>query len=98
MTDRAYTKLFALREKLHHENQKKLQIENMDHNTQYLAKTVNHMQTIFPSSTLIYQKRANKLFNEKAKNNPFKIISLADGRRESHNKDTNSFKSEIHKS
>ena len=70
----------------------------MDPRTAHLATTVNHMTTIFPSSTLNYQKRANKLFNEKAKNNHHKIISLADGRRESYNKSKFSFKSEIHNS
>jgi hypothetical protein len=54
------------------------------------------MASIFPSSTLNYQKKTNKILKEKAKNNPFKIISLADGRREGLNKNTTSFKTEIH--
>lgn len=35
LTDRAYEKLFLLREKLSHENVKRTKIEQMDHNTAY---------------------------------------------------------------
>ena len=99
LTEKAYEKLFTLREKLLNEHEKRNKIELMDPNTAFQAKTVNHMQTIFPSSTLNYQKRANKILKEKAKNNPFKIISLADGRREGLNKgQKTTYKTEIHNS
>ena len=84
MCDSMYNKLFMFREKMLLENQKKRNIEGMDNVTASMANTVDHMQRIYPGSTLSYQKKANKLLREKAQNNSLKIVSLMDGRRESH--------------
>jgi hypothetical protein len=48
LTEKSYSKLFMVREKLQVENQKRQKIEKMDHKTEFLAKTVDHMQSIFP--------------------------------------------------
>lgn len=63
-------------------------MENMDSFTAHIAKTINHMGTIFPQATLHYRKRVNKDFNERANKNPFKIMSLMDGRLEKGREDT----------
>jgi hypothetical protein len=86
LTEKAYDKLFAMREKFMAINERRNKIEKMDLNSAFKIRTVNHMQSIYPSSNLHYQKRANIMLSEKARSNPFKIMSMADSRRESHNK------------
>ena len=38
---------------------KKKSIEKMDNVSAFTAKTIDHMQKIYPSSNLTYQKKAN---------------------------------------
>ena len=47
----AYAKMFKFRDKLKAENNKRKIIEDMDKGSKYLAKTVNHIQTIYPKAT-----------------------------------------------
>lgn len=54
MCDSMYNKLFKFREKMLLENQKKRNIEGMDNATMSMASTVDHMQRIYPGSTLSY--------------------------------------------
>lgn len=83
MENTAYKKLFKLRDKLKGENQNKKDIESMDSRSKYLADTMDHMQRIYPTATLQAQKKINMAFNEKARGNPFKIVTLMEGRLES---------------
>ena len=41
------------------------------------------MQNIYPGATLGAQKKINAIFNKKAEGNPFKIVTLMEGRLES---------------
>jgi len=43
MESEVYRKLFMIKDKLLSENRKKVSIENMDHVTANMAKTLNHM-------------------------------------------------------
>lgn len=83
MEDRAYAKLETFNNKLKTENEKRTRIESMDTGSKYLAKTMHHMQNIYPAATLQTQKKINAIFNKKAEGNPFKIVTLMEGRLES---------------
>lgn len=78
----AYTKLHKLREKLQSQNHMKKKVELMDYQTANLANTMNHMQQIYPLSTLSLQKKLNKNYTEKANGNSLKIMTLMNGENE----------------
>ena len=83
MEKNAFTKLFKMREMLKNENQIRKELEGRDRGSKYLAKTVNHMQNIYPIATLQTQKKISQIYNKKADGNPFKIVTLREGRLES---------------
>lgn len=60
----------------------KKKVELMDYQTANLAKTMNHMQQIYPMSTLSLQKKLNKNYTEKASGNSLKIMTLMNGENE----------------
>jgi len=77
-----YGKLYKLRDTLKRGDENKTAMENMDSRTQHFAKTMSHIQHIYPKSTLAYQKRMNQDLVERSKNNPMQMITLMDGRQE----------------
>ena len=82
MENAVYGKLQKLREKLQAQNQMKRKVELMDYQTANLARTMNHMQQIYPLSNLSMQKKMNRNYNEKANGNALKIMALMNGENE----------------
>ncbi len=45
-------------------------MEKTDRKTEFLAKTIDHMQKIYPLGTLEIHKKINQNLNERTDNNP----------------------------
>lgn len=90
---RVYDKLYLFRDKMNRVNTVKRTIEEMDPLTKNLAATVNHLQRMYPSSTLeLHKKLIHRTYQEKADRNPRKILALMNGRSESQREETDGIK------
>lgn len=70
----------------------------MDPLTRKFAQTINHLSTIYPSSTLdLHKKLVTRNYNEKTDCNPLKIMTLMNGRSERQRETTEAMKQKAEK-